>query len=180
VNIHALLRTYWLCFFLPKPKSSAAPLHWDKTDHEFPSAEIMQRTNKLGQLAIQQGLITQSELLSILDIQTLTGKKLGEILIEKKYITEYQLFQLRAEQYQLPLTTRAQVKLLFANDLPKMSSSSYRKLIRNGVYPLGLNNNMITLGIVDPANELSLTATRELIKPYQSKFVLFDPLLDQL
>lgn len=160
---------------IQKKTTKTIPLHWDKTDHEFPAAVLIQRKQKLGVLAIKHGFITEDQLFELLDTQAQSGKKFGELLLENHYVTLDQLFELRAEQYQLPLVKGEHVPLLFANQLPHIPKWHYRKIINNNCYPLVLNDNTVTIGVVDPSNELSLTSVIELIKPYQYKFVIFQP-----
>ena len=42
---------------------------------------------RLGQLLIDQGLLTQQQLADALVVQKSTGRMLGEVLVEKKFIT---------------------------------------------------------------------------------------------
>ena len=48
----------------------------------------MATKKKLGDLLLDLGLITESNLRAVLETQKVTKKKLGEILIEEKYLTE--------------------------------------------------------------------------------------------
>lgn len=173
VNIHSLFRAYWLFWFSAR-KHKSAEIRWDKTDHSFPKSEIIPHTSKLGDLAIQKGFINHAELNKLLDSQAKSGKKMGQILVDQGIINKHQLLDIISEQYNLPLVNYKQAKLLFAKQLPFMQKRQYRKLIKYRCYPLNLKDDTITLGIMDPSDELTLTAAVELIKPYDVDFVLLE------
>lgn len=57
---------------------------------------------KLGAMLLSDGIISDEQLRDALDIQKETGKPLGQILIEQRYISEEALVKALSEQYQLP------------------------------------------------------------------------------
>ena len=56
----------------------------------------------LGEMLVQQGVISQTQLQKTLDAQRLTGKKIGRLLVETGMITEEQLALGTAQQLRLP------------------------------------------------------------------------------
>jgi adsorption protein B len=71
---------------------------WVKTEHEFPSAGVELFRRKIGDLLLARRRITAGQLEEAVRAQEGTGKKLGEILVEKGYVTEEELMSALAEQ----------------------------------------------------------------------------------
>lgn len=57
---------------------------------------------RLGDLAVEHGFLTESELHDVLAEQRQVSRLLGQLLIDRGYITDSQLGMLLAEQYQIP------------------------------------------------------------------------------
>ncbi len=68
------------------------------------------RYKKLGEILLDKGLITQSELLQALEEQKVSKKPLGEILVSKGLTTWEQITEAVSEQYGIPML----------KDLPRM------------------------------------------------------------
>lgn len=178
INLHALLRAYSLFFFTPKAKGggSSSSAKWDKTDHEFAVRHIfVSHKKKLGEILIENQMITQDQLIHALNIQAQTGEQLGSVLVSLHYLTQKQLIEAFSKQYNLPLLSKSSVAALTYDKIPHISKYAYHYLITNECYPIAINDNEMSLAITDPSNELKLTRVLELIKPYQAKFLLINP-----
>ena len=57
---------------------------------------------RLGDLLIQQGLLTEEQLKLSLDEQKRTGRKLGRVFVESGYVTEEGISQALARQLRIP------------------------------------------------------------------------------
>ena len=57
------------------------------------------REKRLGELLIEAGLITEKELEKALDDQRFSNRKLGEVLVRLKYISEENLIRFLAKQH---------------------------------------------------------------------------------
>ncbi|PLV58398.1 GspE/PulE family protein [Thermotoga sp. KOL6] len=64
---------------------------------------MLRRYKKLGEILIEKGFLTREELEGALEIQKRMKKPLGEVLIELGYITEDQLLEALSEQYGVPI-----------------------------------------------------------------------------
>ncbi|ABQ46119.1 type II secretion system protein E [Thermotoga petrophila RKU-1] len=64
---------------------------------------MLRRYRKLGEILVEKGFITREELERALEIQKEEKKPLGEVLIETGYITEDQLLEALSEQYGVPI-----------------------------------------------------------------------------
>src|SRR5574343_1946908 len=57
---------------------------------------------RLGDLLIQQGLLTEDQLKIALNEQKRTGRKLGRLFVENGYVTEERISQALARQLRIP------------------------------------------------------------------------------
>ena len=57
---------------------------------------------RLGDLLVQQKLITQEQLIFVLGEQKRSGKKLGKVMIDNAYVTEDQISEALAKQLNIP------------------------------------------------------------------------------
>ena len=58
---------------------------------------------RLGDLLVQQKLISQEQLAEALEKQKLSGRKLGRVLVENGFVTEEETSAAIAQQLQIPL-----------------------------------------------------------------------------
>lgn len=112
---------------------------------------------KLGDVLVQQRLISTEQLQQVLDLQRQTGKKLGRLLIEAGMITEETLANILARQLHIPFVNlktfpfRADVVRL----LPESAARRYRALA------LEIRGDHVLVAMSDP---LDLVAYDELTR----------------
>jgi adsorption protein B len=86
-----------------KSKLTGTPLKWAKTAHEYPSEEVIcLQHRRLGELLLEKRFITPSQLLSALETQRREHHSLGQVLIAMNALTEIELQSTLTEQY-LPI-----------------------------------------------------------------------------
>jgi MSHA biogenesis protein MshE len=103
---------------------------------------------RLGDLLIQQGLLTQDQLKQALEEQKLTGRKLGRVFVDAGFVTEVQICEALARQLQAPffnLQTQTP-KAEFVKLLPENQARRLRALV------LGERNGALLVGFVDPTD----------------------------
>ncbi len=100
----------------------------------------------LGDLLVQRGLITEKEKEDALVVQRESGRRLGEILVEKTTITEKDIGLVLAERAGFPFyqLTKGMVDPAIVAILPRAKAELYE------VLPLFRINNKLTLAICDP------------------------------
>lgn len=82
-----------------KARISGKQPEWGKTEHAWPSEDQLRRyRKKIGDLLIERRVITNEQLDEALVLQKQTGKKLGEILVEMGAIWEEDLVRTLATQ----------------------------------------------------------------------------------
>ncbi len=103
---------------------------------------------RLGDLLIQQGLLTQEQLRIALDEQKRSGRKLGRIVVDSSFVTEEAISQALARQLRVPYVD---LKLFNPKPeliklLPEAQARRYRAIV------LGEDNGRLRVGLVDPTD----------------------------
>ena len=103
---------------------------------------------RLGDLLIQQGLMTEEQLKFALDEQKRTGRKLGRIVVESSFVTEEAISQALARQLRISYvdlktfsTKPDLIKLL-----PEAQARRFRAVVLDEV------NGLLRIGFVDPTD----------------------------
>ncbi|KAJ8741242.1 MSHA fimbrial ATPase MshE [Aeromonas veronii] len=116
---------------------------------------------RLGDLLVQEQIISDDQLQLALQQQRQTGRKLGTTLIDLGFISEVQLLQFLARQLDVPffdlnnLTIDAAAVPL----LPEVQARRYRALVVN------LTDDKVTVAMSDPADLSALDAVAALLSP---------------
>ncbi len=172
INMHALARALRIFIFGAKKNKPAA---WDKTEHHFPGSHILiPYKRRLGDLLLENRIISKEKLNEILSLQHASGKPLGEILKEKKLISAEQLTILLAKQYKLKLLPRKHLHILRLKEIGEFSRHEYRWLLKHKFYPIKIDQKekVITLAFIDPNNEALIKTCIHRLQPYQVEFVM--------
>ncbi len=106
--------------------------------------------NKIGEILIKKGLISEESLEKALEIQRKTGKKLGEALIEAQIIKEEDLARALSEQLGIPYLSYSS-GILRPNPHQKLEELIPKEAaVKNLVLPLAKEGNILTCAICDP------------------------------
>jgi len=119
---------------------------------------------RLGDLLIEQGLLTQEQLKLSLDEQKRTGRKLGRVFVESGYVTEEGISQALARQLRIPFidlkafTPKPELIKL----LPEAPARRFRALVL-----AQLDDGRLQIGMSDPTDlqaydEISRQVKREI------------------
>lgn len=107
----------------------------------------MKVTNlKLGQMLIKEGILTEDKLNEALQIQKKTKKRLGEILIDQKYISELQIIHTLERQLGVPYVDIATLQL--PQELSSLIPESMARA--NMLIPIKKTGSLLTIAIADP------------------------------
>lgn len=110
---------------------------------------------QIGQLLINEGIITEAQLAEALEVQRTDKRKIGEILVDKNFVTEDQLLKVIARIYQLPLVSISQTRI----DERVFSIIPFDILKKRKVFPIEATDQSITIAINDP---LDVSALQEI------------------
>lgn len=101
---------------------------------------------RLGDILVQDGILTEEHLFKALSLQKGTGNKLGAILIAQGWLTEDQLFRVLEEQYQIPYID---INTVYIDPkVPKLINEILAR--KHMAIPIRLEKNRLTIAMVDP------------------------------
>ena len=103
---------------------------------------------RLGDLLIQQGLLTDEQLKFALDEQKRSGRKLGRIVVESAFVTEEAISQALARQLQIPFVDLKHFnpKPELIRLLPEAQARRFRAVV------LSESDGRLRVGLVDPTD----------------------------
>ena len=128
-------------------------LQWDKTEHAYPSEEVLRSyRRKLGDLLLERRFITVRQLETALEMQRKDHRPLGAILLEQGWVAEDDLVRILGVQFHL--STRK----INPGQVPAQVVSLVSPQIAEayGVFPLELNAD----GRLVLASESAISAER--------------------
>jgi type IV pilus assembly protein PilB len=116
------------------------------------------KPKQLGQILLEQGLISEEHLQRALEEHRTTPKSLGRVLIDLGYIRERDLVRALAEQVGLEFVdlTEYRIDAAVAALLPEALSRRYRAL------PIGEEDGKLLVAMSDPANVYALDDIRSI------------------
>jgi MSHA biogenesis protein MshE len=103
---------------------------------------------RLGEVLIQQKLITTDQLSKALEAQKRTGRKLGRVFVELGYVTDKEISVSLARQLNIPFVdlNQSNIKLELINKFPEALARRFRSVV------LAENSNGYMVGMVDPTD----------------------------
>ena len=128
---------------------SGKRVEWRKTTHVFPSAEqLLEHRRRLGDLLLENRLITLAHLQKALQIQQEDGKKkLGQVLTQLGYVSEADLLIVLGRQLGVPSGGIDQLSVdhKWIRRLPRETAEALQ------VLPLHASNGVLEVACADPA-----------------------------
>jgi type IV pilus assembly protein PilB len=141
-----------------KPAAPAAA----KTDKVPPKKSGDKTTGgrrKLGQILVDLGYLDEDQLWDLLNEARTTQQPIGQVALARGLITEEQLLQALAEQFNLKVVNLQEVKPQpeAIQAVPETMASVYK------VLPLTYKDNVLTVAIADPSNLTALDDLRNFL-----------------
>ena len=131
---------------------------------------------RLGDLLVQNGIISEEQLMTALAEQKRCGRKLGKMLVELKYVDEHQLLEFLSRQLQIPFIDLSQQN--FDPDtirqLPETLARRFRCLL------LKQDAHSALVGMTDPTDLLAYDEISAALKQTIRLAVVREPDLLQL
>ncbi|MBU1912668.1 MAG: type II secretion system ATPase GspE [Candidatus Omnitrophica bacterium] len=111
---------------------------------------------KLGQILLKEGLVTEEQLEKAIDIQKKEGTRLGETLINLGIVTEKDIVIAMAKQLSIPYASYAKGLLKPAEnqDLAKLVPEDYAR--RNMLLPISRHMSSLTVAFMDPLDLITI------------------------
>ncbi len=103
---------------------------------------------RLGEILVQQKLLTPEQLKLALDEQKRSGRKLGRVFIEQGYVTEEEISEALAKQLQVPYINLKyyNIKPEIVQKLPETQARRFRAIV------LEDNGKSLKIGMADPTD----------------------------
>ena len=103
---------------------------------------------RLGDLLVQQKLISQEQLAIALEQQKGSGRKLGRVLVDNAFVTEENISETLAKQLNIPYINlkSCDIKLALVRLIPESQARQF------GAIVLEERNGRLLVGMADPTN----------------------------
>lgn len=103
---------------------------------------------RLGNILVNEGLITEEQLTEALRAQRVLGKKLGEVLVEQNIVEEEQIIDAIEAQVGIPKVDLNTIEF----DRKAIGLISQKLCEKYILIPFGFENNRVKVALVDPLN----------------------------
>jgi len=107
---------------------------------------------KIGEILLEKKLITEEQLMDALETQKMTGQKIGQVLINKGHIKEEELYKILAEKIDRKYVNLEEYSINGEAAL-KISQSL---ALKHMAVPIGVENGKLIVAMVDPTNIIAL------------------------
>ena len=132
---------------------------------------------RIGDLLVQKGLMSEEQLMQALDAQKKSGKKIGKVVVDLKFVDETQLLQALADHFKYPFVDLVRFRLdnELVNKLQETVCRRYRCIL------LSMEQEGYLVGMSDPLDLLALDELQRMLKrPVHPAFVKETDLLSAL
>ncbi|MGI8509406.1 MAG: GspE/PulE family protein [Gemmatimonadaceae bacterium] len=109
---------------------------------------VAQSAERIGELLLQEGLVSREHLSEALDVQRATGARIGYTLVKLGYVDELALTRILARQYKIPAVdlTRSDIDPALVRLIPSDVA------LRHLVLPLKREGRVLYVAMADPTN----------------------------
>ncbi|WP_165312384.1 GspE/PulE family protein [Vibrio ziniensis] len=123
---------------------------------------------RLGDLLVEEGIVTDEQIGQALSAQKNTGRKLGDTLIELGFLTEQQMLNFLSQQLAIPLIdlSRATVDMDAAQLLSEVHARRLRALV------IGRSGDTLRVAMSDPADLFAQESLLNQLPQYSFEFVI--------
>ncbi len=123
---------------------------------------------RLGDLLVEEGIVTDEQLGQALSAQKNTGRKLGDTLIELGFLTEQQMLTFLSQQLALPLIdlSRATVDIDAVQLLSEVHARRLRALV------IGRTGETVRVAMSDPADLFAQESLLNQLPQFSFEFVI--------
>ncbi|ELA8117860.1 type II/IV secretion system protein [Vibrio parahaemolyticus] len=128
----------------------------------------IQLRKRLGDLLVEEGIVSEDRIQQALSAQRSTGQKLGDALIDLGFITEKQMLEFLSQQLGLPLIDlgRAPVDADAVQILPEVHARRLRAMV------VARNGDTLRVAMSDPADLFTQESLMNLLGEYNLEFII--------
>jgi type IV pilus assembly protein PilB len=120
------------------------------------------RYKKIGEILLNEGLISSSQLEEAIEYQRKQGGRMGEALIKLGYVTEEQIVIALGKQLGIPYVTLASGKLKPSANQDLQSLIPYDFALKSVCIPLSRTISSLTVALFDPTDLILLDNLRKM------------------
>ncbi len=115
---------------------------------------------RMGDLLVQQKLISQEQLQFALEQQKRSGRKLGRVLVDNAFVTEEQISEALAKQLNIPYINLKyyNINLELVRQLPENQARRFRSIV------LEEHNGVLLVGMADPTDLFGFDEVTRILK----------------
>ena len=118
--------------------------------------DIDRNKKKIGNLLLEAGILTESQLAEALEIQKKTGSRLGSVLIDNNFVDELQIME--ALEFQLGIPFIDLNNITIDSEVQRMIP--YQLIKRHNVVPIKHEFNLLYVAMEDPLNFIAIEDLR--------------------
>jgi general secretion pathway protein E len=107
------------------------------------------KTRKLGEILVERGLVSEADLVRLLENERSRGQPLGTLLVQQGFITEEDLLETLSEQLGLPFWRKLEEVGIEHIPVSKVPIAFYRQ---QKVFPIAFTDGGIKVAVSDPLN----------------------------
>ncbi|MDD5729609.1 MAG: hypothetical protein PHN57_00560 [Candidatus Omnitrophica bacterium] len=123
---------------------------------------------RIGEILLEKGWITEGQLHDALTEQKLSDKFLGAILVGRGWITDENLLEALSVQFAIPVIS---FKGQYIDmELARKFSSSL--IVDHKCFPVSATEDTVTVAIVNPLNAVAISKIEEEARPKRTRLVL--------
>ncbi|EJL6720973.1 GspE/PulE family protein [Vibrio sp. 1409] len=128
----------------------------------------IQLRKRLGDLLVEESIVSEEQIQQALNAQRSTGQKLGDALIDLGFITEKQMLDFLSQQLGLPLIDlgRAPVDAEAVQILPEVHARRLRAMV------VARNGDTLRVAMSDPADLFIQESLMNLLGQYNLEFIV--------
>jgi type IV pilus assembly protein PilB len=103
---------------------------------------------KIGEILVEKKVITEEQLHDALEIQKMNKQRIGRILMDKGFVDEQMIIEALARQFQLPIANISEIEI----EKEILEIFSYQMLKKHSVMPIKEDNGYLIVAVNDPLN----------------------------
>ncbi|HAJ57353.1 MAG TPA: hypothetical protein DCL35_06250 [Candidatus Omnitrophica bacterium] len=123
---------------------------------------------RVGEILIEKGFVTDAQLKEALSTQEVTHEYLGAILIKKRFIKEEVLLRALSEQFNIPFVSLKEERIDWELSVKYFSLISFS----GKAMPIFQDEENVIVAIRDPLDKISLSTIEQSIRPKKLRLIL--------
>jgi len=131
---------------------------------------MVKSAKRIGEILLEKGFISEAQLHDALLEQKISDKFLGMILIDRGFITDHDLLEALSEQFNMPLVDIKEQHI----DMELARKFSTSLILDHKFFPLKEDDYSVTVAIINPLNAVAISKIQEEANPKNVNLVLVD------